>query len=393
MKILIIEDDKDKSNEISDLIKTILPTDSFTIEFGVAINDAILALGRDTFDLVIADLVLPQIRGSRDTCDATLQWLDFIQSERAVRLSTWIVMTSYTSIVGTARESFSRHGVAVIEYEVDGYWRQVLKARLLEHYVNRPLDFVVICALAKERRGFDGVTGVELGDYSSIAGLDCRAAMLGRFRGTLIALSEPGLVSAAIATIKATSIFKPRVVAMSGICGGMIGESNLGDIITPDVAWNYQTGKIVRGELRPELMQTPVPPKIKTLIQQLATETQSALLRTGLFHSELKHRDIHVTAMVSGSPVIADENEALKIATQSRKIGGLDMEVSAVFAAAHDFFNGGGAFFASKVVVDLATEEKDDRYHEYGCALAARYTVTAILAILSEKTTDLKISA
>lgn len=383
MRILVIEDSPQKAAEIESVICANLPPESFDIEHAGAINDGILALARTNFDLVIADLVLPQICGALDTCDATFQWCDYIQSERSVRLSTWIVMTSFSDIVANARNIFSRFGVAVIEYEKEGYWKGVLKGRLIEHYVNRPLDFIVICALSKERSGFENVGSISLGEYSQVAGLDCQFAEIGEFRGSLIVLPEPGLVAASIATTKATALFKPKIIATSGICGGMLGESELGDIVTPDVAWNYQTGKIVRGELRPELMQTPVPPKTKTLLQQLSNDDYSLKLRSGLFHSELKHRAIRVTAMVSGSPVIADENEALKIAAQSRKIGGLDMEVSAVFAAAHDFFNGGGAFFAAKVVVDLATDKKDDRYHEYGCVLAARFTADTISALAS----------
>ena len=245
------------------------------------------------------------------------------------------------------------------------------------------MDFIIVCALAKERAGFDTVDGVKIGEYSQVAGLDCQSIELGALRGAIIVLPEPGLVPASIATTKATALFKPKIIAMAGICGGMQGESELGDIIAPDVAWNYQTGKIVHGSLIPELMQTPVPPNTKTLLHQLSNDEYSLRLRSGLFHSELKHRGIHVTAMVSGSPVIADANEALKIATQSRKIGGLDMEVSAVFAASHDFFNGGGAFFAAKVVVDLASDKKDDRYHEYGCVLAARFTIDTIRALAS----------
>lgn len=378
MKILIIEDDPVKREEIVKLIATNLPVNSYIIEIAGAINDAILHLARVSFDLIIADLVLPQMRGNLETCDATLQWCDYIISERSIRLSTWIVMSSYPNVVDEARDTFARYGVAVIEYNQEGYWQKVLSGRLLEQYVNRSLDFVVICALAKERLGFDGIDGVSLGEYSPVAGLDCRAVQIGALRGSIIVPPEPGLVPAAITTTKAAALFKPHIIAMSGICGGMRGESNLGDIISPDVSWNYQTGKMRQGQIVPELMQTPIPPQTKNLLQQISTDELSHRLRIGLFHSELKHQSIHVAAMVSGSPVIADENEALKIATQSRKIAGLDMEVSSVFAAAHDFFNGGGSFFAAKVVVDMASDKKDDRYHEYGCALAARYTVNAL---------------
>ena len=34
--------------------------------------------------------------------------------------------------------------------------------------------------------------------------------------------------------------------------------------------------------------------------------------------------------------------------------------------------------FAAKTVVDLADPNKDDKYHEYGCAISARFVVKAL---------------
>ena len=53
-----------------------------------------------------------------------------------------------------------------------------------------------------------------------------------------------------------------------------------------------------------------------------------------------------------------------------------------LFERFRDFFNGGGIFFAAKSVVDMADEDKDDRYHEYGCILAARFVVEALTELV-----------
>ena len=382
MKVLIVEDNLEKSAEIRGLIEDSCAPGGVEVEVEASINGAIHALGRSQFDLIVADLVLPQMRDSLETHDATPQWCEHIENHAGARLSSWVVMTEFPSTAIDARQSFARHGVAVIEYDEAGAWRKVLASRVKERFVNPPLDFVIICALEKERSALQSCPSLVYGDYAMAAGLDCREVFIGDLKGIALVLSRTGLVSAAIGTVKAAEIFRPRAIAMCGICGGVEGESELGDLIVPDLSWNYQSGKIVSGKLRPELVQTPIPPVVKAKLQQMRDAEFSKELRSGLLHSELLGRKIDNPPMVSGSQVVADRNEVEKISGQSRKVGALDMEVAAVFAAAHDFFNGGGIYFAAKTVVDMADEDKSDRYHEYGCVLSARFVAEALKNLL-----------
>jgi nucleoside phosphorylase len=170
---------------------------------------------------------------------------------------------------------------------------------------------------------------------------------------------------------------------MSGICGGRTGETELGALVVPDLSWNYQSGKFVDGELTADLLQVAVPPRVRAELCQLADEETSLTLRRGLMHSELLNAPIDVKPMVSGSQVVADETVSTIIGAQGRKVAGIDMEVASVLFAGHDFFDGGGIYFAAKTVVDLANPHKDDRYHEYGCALSARFVVAALSRLLS----------
>ncbi|GBR69067.1 phosphorylase family protein [Gluconobacter kanchanaburiensis] len=383
MNILIIEDEALKSEKIRTLIvETCDPSQPNVTEVR-SINEAIHALGGGNFDLIIADLVLPQITGSLDSQDATSQWCEHIENHASSRLSSWVIMTGYSDIAKDARQSFARHGVAVIEYDDGDSWRKILSNRIKEQFVNPPMDFVIICALEKERAALQHCDDVSLGNFMTVTGLDCRDIKIGTLSGVAVTLPRAGLVSAAIGTVKAAEMFRPKAITMCGICGGIEGESELGDLIVPDISWNYQAGKIVGGRLKPELVQTHIPPNAQTKLQQMANGDMSRAIRKGLFHSELSQRKILTPPMVSGSQVVSDKDVASSIALQSRKVGALDMEVASVFAAAHDFFNGGGIFFAAKTVVDLADENKDDRYHEYGCVLSARFIVKALNALLA----------
>jgi len=100
-------------------------------------------------------------------------------------------------------------------------------------------------------------------------------------------------------------------------------------------------------------------------------------------NSDLAHEKIQLAPMVSGSQVVADKTVSEMIGDQGRKVAGIDMEVASIYFAARDFFDGGGIYFAAKTVVDLANPYKDDRYHEYGCALSARFVTQALESLLS----------
>lgn len=346
------------------------------------VNDAILEIGKGHFDLVIVDLVMPQHKDG-DGVDATQQWCELIENHLSGRTASWIVMTAYPDVAETARESFARHNVAVIQFDESDNWRSLLAQKLRENIATRPLDFLVVCALQKERNGYRQ-TDATIGNTSVIRGLDCQDIRIGDLRGTIVVLPSPGMISAAIVTARALETFRPQAVAMSGICGGREGETELGALIVPDISWNYQSGKFFDGKLTPDLLQVGVPPHCKILLNQMATDVLSKELREGLLHSDLGNAPIQVRPMVTGSQVVADPAVGDDIGIQGRKVAGIDMEVASVLFAAQDFFNGGGIAVAAKTVVDLANPHKDDRYHEYGCALSARFVVKALERLLTQ---------
>lgn len=382
MRILLVEDDADKAKTITALIAQELDTDQVELIQVATVNDAFVRISEGRYDLVIVDLVLPQVNGG-NAIDATSQWCELIENHLAGRTASWIVMTGYAEIVDGAQQSFARHNVAVIPYDSSGVWQLSLTAKLRDTYTTRPLDFLVICALEKERRGFEYADCV-LGQKEIVSGLDSQPVTIGALRGAIVVQPNPGMISAAIVTTSAVSVFRPRAVAMSGICGGREGESELGALIVPDVSWNYQAGKFKDGKLTADLLQVLVPPNVRTQLSQLANNEQSAAVRKGLMFSDLARAPISLAPMVSGSQVVADASVSATIGDQGRKVAGIDMEVASVYFAAREFFDGGGIYFAAKAVVDLADPNKGDHYHEYGCAVAARFVANALKDLLAK---------
>ena len=380
MRILLVEDDAAKAAKIEELIGTQICRDEVELIKATTINDSLTCLGDGRYDLVVVDLVLPQVKGTKPI-DATSQWCEQIESHLSGRTASWIVMTSYADVADQARRSFARHNVAVITYDDSDAWQSNLSCKLRDSYETRSLDFVIICALEKERRGYTQAN-CTVGEMEVVTDLDCQHVKIAQLRGAIVVQQSPGLISAAITTTKAVTAFRPRAVAMSGICGGIKGESQLGALIIPDISWDYQRGKFKNGKLMFEPFQAPVPPTVKTTLSHMISDQYSREIRKGLLHSELSNAPIQLAPMVSGSQVVADDSVGASISEQSRKVAAIDMEVASVFLASRDFFNGGGIYFAAKTVVDLADPDKDDRYHEYGCAISARFVIEALRRLL-----------
>lgn len=383
LRILLVEDEAPKAAKIEELIVGELGRDEVELVKAATINDSLTLLGNGRYDLVVVDLVLPQFKDT-DPIDATSQWCELIESHLSGRTASWVVMTGYADVADRARRSFAHHNVAVIPYDNSDVWQDNLLCKLRESYETRPLDFVIICALEKERRGYQKAA-CAVGNMEIVTGLDCQHLKIGELRGAIVVQPSPGLINAAIITTKALTAFRPRAVAMSGICGGRRGETQLGALIIPDVSWDYQRGKFKNGNLIFDPLQVLVPPTVRTTLSQMISDEYSLEIRKDLLHSDLSKAPIQMASMVSGSLVVADEAVGASIGEQSRKVAAIDMEVASVFFAAHDFFDGGGIYFAAKTVVDLANPDKDDRYHEYGCAISARFVTEALRRLLEKE--------
>lgn len=383
MRILLVEDEHAKATKIEELIIKELGADEFELVKSTTINESLTLLGARRFDLVVVDLVLPQVKGATPI-DASSQWCELIENHLSGRIASWIVMTGYSEVAERARLSFAQHNVAVVSFDDSEVWENNLICKLRESWVRRPLDFVIVCALDKERRGYLQAD-CAVGDMEIVGGLDCQHLKIGELRGVIVVQPSTGLICAAITTTKAVAAFRPRAVAMSGICGGREGESELGALIVPDVSWDYQRGKFMGGKLLFEPLQERVPPIVRTALMHMISEEYSRQIRTGLLHADLAKAPILIASMVSGSQVVADEAVVARIGEQSRKVAAIDMEVASVFSSANDFFNGGGVYFAAKTVVDMANAIKDDRYHEYGCVISARFVADALRRLLEEE--------
>ena len=379
MRILLIEDEDGKAEAILDLIQDALVGRSVTPVRAKSFNGALGELGRAKFDLVIGDLLVPQRDGEGESIDITDQLVEFIENEPGARFAKWIVISRFASVASSARDAFARCGVTVIVFDSSNQWKDVLRERLLGLSNAVLFDFCVICALQKERTAYRNVADGRIGAMFRSNGLDCREYSIGNLRGVIVLAPGMGMIDASITATRALAAFRPKILAMSGICGGKAGASAIGDLIIASEAWNYQSGKIADGEFSAEPTFIRIPSGLRTMASQMIEDDPCGRQwRLDLGFDELQNCKVTIAPMASGSQVVADNSVLDRIREQHRKVAAIDMEMFGVYAAAESFYEEAAQFIGAKVVVDLADAKKGDLYHEYGSVVSAQFLTAAI---------------
>ena len=121
-----------------------------------------------------------------------------------------------------------------------------------------------------------------------------------------------GMVASALMSAKLISHLKPRFLVMAGICAGVSGKSDLGDIIVADPNWDWQSGKRVRDKKNSSFSiaphQLPAPGIVRSRADQLAgnKEVWREVLDKYDGKKSGKPPQMIPGPMASGSAVLAD---------------------------------------------------------------------------------------
>ena len=182
-----------------------------------------------------------------------------------------------------------------------------------------------------------------------------------------------GMTSAALLCAKIIAQFRPRYLIMCGIAAG-IGEGTeqvYGDILVPDVVWDYSTGKFVganEAEIRfGDLGFLPRPKSIA------ADESVLSVIRSVQNRSDNEFR-VHIGPLACGSTVVANRDFVNKrvLPLFSSTIG-LDMESYSVIYAARNFPAPSPTPIIIKGICDYADEEKSDQYQKFAAYNSSRF--------------------
>ena len=346
------------------------------------LSNAVQELSRSIYDLIVLDLMLPLSEGGAPV-DASTELIRLIEGSVTNRHSQIVALTAYEGLYKGHEELFARVGVLLVHYdEMDVGWRKTLRSLVTRAFAHQRSEFVIICALEEERDGYTRTRAV-VGPYEFENGLDVRTIEIGQQKGRLILLPRAGLITSAVVGAIAIERYRPRILAMSGICAGVRGRAELGQVLVCGNSWEYQVGKHSELGFLSEPYQIAVP---ESLRMQLATICRSEEI-INIMYEDVDKGKIEpvkpkVANVVSGSAVVAHAGIRGQILQQHRKIDGLEMEIAALFRAG-SLLEPSTAVVAAKTVVDFADEEKNDDVHEQGCWISARFVVEVIDRIMS----------
>lgn len=197
---------------------------------------------------------------------------------------------------------------------------------------------------------------------------------------SVIAAAAPrmGMSASAVLTSKIIAQFRPRFVAMVGICAGRVGKVNLGDVIVADPTWDWGSGKIDTLDDQPVFK--PSPHHIESdqdLLASLADTVSSPEALAGIKAScsgkkptsELR---VHLGPLASGASVVANLAVFEDLLSQHRNLLGIEMEAYGVATACQGSGKPRPRFLVVKSVCDFADKDKSDDFQEYAAQTSAR---------------------
>jgi nucleoside phosphorylase len=194
---------------------------------------------------------------------------------------------------------------------------------------------------------------------------------------------EKGLTMAAITATKALCIWKPSVVVMTGICAGVRGSVELGDLIVATQCFEHSSGQLRDGYLIPSQNRVAIQPWLLDFLTSL-TDSSAMLEQIQASYTQPLPDEfvgkIHYGSMACGPQVIKDQAYIDQLKAMEYSLLGLDMESYGVALAASmcSTHAHGIVHLIVKGVTDFADSGKSDVWHDY-CSYASAAFVVALL--------------
>lgn len=392
MNICIVDDDTEKRSAIRKVIEETAGNASAIVE--AASKSAAKGLLRDQmFDLLVLDIALPDLEGGEPLPSGGLDLVDELLKSDRFKLPTHVVgITALDEVYGSAVERFGRELWSVLRYDRSSVeWSELLAARIRQLLRGKQVgeqafeyDLAIVAALREPE--LSAVLDLDWGWRTEDQPGDATRYHVGEYQrrngtsGKVVAARAPrmGMPAAATLASKMGMHFRPRFIAMIGICAGRPNETNLGDVVVANPSWDYGSGKhaLVDGEkvFEPAPHPFPLTTHVRGLVEQYEGENEVL----AQFRSDFRGNKsptmpkLHIGPFASGAAVIARGELMGDIKTQNRKLLAVDMEAYGVASAATELPEPQPDFLMLKGVSDFADEEKNDAYREYAAYMSVQ---------------------
>jgi nucleoside phosphorylase len=391
MRVLVVDDEYQKTEEISKLLDGI---EGLELQHVTTAHAARVSLRQSAFDLLIIDINLPDVVGAAPTAEGGLALFDILLLDEFVVLPPDVLfLTGRQELVAEVNAKCLDRGAMLCQYRADSeQWKLSILGRV--KYVGRrhartsspaPVDVAIVTALRKPE--LDAVLQLPYGWSSRRLAGDPVSYHLGQIQlddGAISVVAacaqRKGMPSAAALSSRLSSVFRPKYLIMLGICAGVRGKTSLGDVIVADPTWDWGSGKRTQDdEGSPVFLAAPHQRPLNTHVSQLAVEMANDAsvgqsIRAGWMGSvPAGMLSVRVGPMASGASVIADDHSIDSILSQQRELLAVEMEAYAVMAAAEYANEPVPVAVVIKSVCDFADIEKGDSWQEYASYTSAAF--------------------
>lgn len=401
MKVLVVDDNNDKVISIKNVLlkEAIAEEDIHTV---VSVNDAVLKLYKEQYQLMIVDMCLPECFGNPLSENGGLKLLQIVDTDTRLKPPAMVlILTAHEGLIEQYKEELSKCSFEVVRYmDNSEEWKSgiVEKLRYQKRREKTPAegrqyqyDLAILTAVTVEAEAVKRLASkwekVRLENDSTVywstewevAGKKCKV-----IRTTL---PQMGMVAAATMTSKLIYNFAPRYLFMPGIAAGVKEEYEFGDIIVPKEVKDYCSGKYttpVEGDK--DALKNPLKYFVPSAAS-ISTDADIINMMADSYHDELRqiHSEwpgndkykvpsIRTGYMASGDSVI--QNAAIvesMIKSHLRHADGIDMEAYGMFYAASQAIKPQPVTVCMKAISDFANKEKSDDHQAYAAYVSANF--------------------
>jgi nucleoside phosphorylase/CheY-like chemotaxis protein len=384
MRVLVVDDDPQK----------IAAVRAFLFDQGFPATDILeaahaagarIVLARSPVEVLLIDVLLPAREGALPLGENSIELLRQIFDDGTTEAPHYILgMTASLEAQEKYDQDF-RGLVTQILHVAPGHdaWRESLAAlirliRRVDAGTDRnDFDVCVLNALrSPELEALYQTWPLELGAEQLLRrNILCRTGTLdlGEDKRRIVCahLAQMGPVASAHAATALLSEFHPRVLLMTGVCGGFADIVSVGDVVVAEKSWDWQAGKWSDdGVLATSLDQRSAAAELVAAARGAESSMQVLYDQYGGVKPESPPRLVF-GPMVTGSSVVASNDIHKVFRTQHRKMAAVDMECYGLYYAAENHASGPVHTVCVKAVSDLADRNKAHDLQGYCSYLSA----------------------
>lgn len=402
LEILIIDDNVNKIDALRRVMSPLFAEGDIIIEEAHTISAARELMREKSYDLLILDMVIPELEGDEPSRTGGSDYLNEIENNDSVLKPLQIIgLTEYETEYNDQQAKFRDRLWHLLYYSQSKLeWKQQLKEKVLQlnkmkgdfvHGLEKRnrFDVGIICALSEEFEQLLKAFDCEWTDVQ-LPGLPysfrtTTLTTLGMRDLRIIAgcAEHPGVCATAVLATSIVNIAHVETIFMTGITAGF---ENCGilidDVVVADSVIDYAKGKLEelrdhKGDimLLHEISQMPANHSLISKVSSFCRQ-QGIIdeINDNVRNQKLKDKRTNITPHVSktvcGPFVMQSETLMEMLKSDDRKLQALDME-------------GFGLYFTSyildcpalwiKSVCDYGVEGKDNSRHEACSYISARF--------------------